>query len=241
MDATKELPIARLRSARRAALSVARAGVAVAFVTSMILDVAGERPPPRDRQPLPTFAMLSGASHVDPRLSRVASALTARSVEVRCWSARDWQRLSDEFYGNLRTARNRTVPAGSRLYGFVSRDHARVNLPATGCNALETVQRVHFWPAAKRTAVAVQLAHPTFVFAHELQHVRGVRSEARAECFGLQSVQQVAAALGAQSPQAGAMAQFAAHRLYSTDRSQASDECRNGGRLDLHPDSLAWP
>src|SRR5207247_1106013 len=104
METLEKLRIARPLDARRAGLWAARAAVAAAFLVAMILDVRGERPPPRDRQPLPTFAGRSGRSHVDPRLSGVARALTARSVEVRCWSARDWRRRSGEFYANLRTA-----------------------------------------------------------------------------------------------------------------------------------------
>ena len=241
METLEKLRIARPLDARRAGLWAARAAVAAAFLVAMNLDVRGERPPPRDRQPLPTFAGRSGRSHVDPRLSGVARALTARSVEVRCWSARDWRRRSGEFYANLRTARNRTVPDGSRLYGFVSGDRARVSLPTTSCNALETLRYVQAWPAASRPSIAVQLAQPTFVFSHELEHVRGTKSEVRADCFGLQSVREVAVALGAPAAQAGVMARYAASHLYPTNRPEASAECRNGGRLDLRPGSPQWP
>src|SRR5437762_13415225 len=72
METLEKLRIARPLDARRAGLWAARAAVAAAFLVAMILDVRGERPPPRDRQPLPTFAGRSGRSHVDPRLSGVA-------------------------------------------------------------------------------------------------------------------------------------------------------------------------
>jgi hypothetical protein len=83
------------------------------------------------------------------------------------------------------------------------------------------------------------------VLAHESYHLWGAREEAKAECYGLQSVFYVATRLGAPLDEAKALG-----RLYWTDvyRQHGSDwpryyspDCRSGGRLDLRPGDTRWP
>jgi hypothetical protein len=72
--------------------------------------------------------------------------------------------------------------------------------------------------------------------------VAGIRNEAKAECYGIQRTQTAAVWLGLTPGDGGYLA-----RLYWRDwyprapMAYRSDECRDGGRLDLHPHSRRWP
>ena len=85
----------------------------------------------------------------------------------------------------------------------------------------------------------VQAVH---TLAHEAVHLAGVRNEAEAECYGLQTVDLVAVRLGADLPTARALADYALARLYpSLPPHYRTDACRDGGPLDLVPDSATFP
>jgi hypothetical protein len=85
--------------------------------------------------------------------------------------------------------------------------------------------------------------YAVLVLSHESQHLRGVQSEADAQCYAIQTVARVAERLG--SPPAEARA-VAAHflavdePLMPTDYS-LPDGCVDGGSLDLDPQSSSWP
>lgn len=81
--------------------------------------------------------------------------------------------------------------------------------------------------------------------AHESYHVLGYTNEAQVDCYGMQSIWFVATRLGASLPEAQALAQLFAQRIYPLRRLQTptywSAECRDGGTYDLRPASHAWP
>jgi hypothetical protein len=219
-----------------AALWTGRAACAVSLVLSMAFSVIAEAGPPQDDGPLPRIGGPSTESRVDPLLSTVAGDLAGRPAEVRCWSREDWKKRGAEFAAELRTVHNRTVARDWQLLGFVSRDRRRLNLPAGTCSLLDVYR---WWPDSARTRW--YLAGAVQVFSHELVHLRGERSEVKAECWGLQSTRRVARRVGFAPEDADALAAYAWKELYRRERAKRSDECRNGGNLDLAPASPRWP
>lgn len=98
-------------------------------------------------------------------------------------------------------------------------------------------------PADCRYTVDITWALQTV--AHESYHLLGYTNEAQVDCYGMQSIWFVATRLGASLPEAQALAQLFAQRIYPLRRIETpaywSPECRNGGAYDLRPGSSAWP
>jgi hypothetical protein len=90
------------------------------------------------------------------------------------------------------------------------------------------------WPDA--------LAWSVETLAHESMHVSGIRDEAKAECYGMQRIPIAAAGLGRTADEGRYLATLYWRHWYPwITPSYRSQECRNGGRLDLHPASDVWP
>ena len=88
----------------------------------------------------------------------------------------------------------------------------------------------------------LELAWATSALAHESHHLGGVRNEAAAECYGLQSTALVARRLHAPSAYAQQLATYTFWNVRPpVDYGYFSPECRDGGTLDLHPASSIWP
>jgi hypothetical protein len=83
------------------------------------------------------------------------------------------------------------------------------------------------------------------VLAHEAWHLRGVRNEATTECYALQTGVEVGQRLGlSQGTARRLMRQQLTENALHSGSSPAylvSSDCRNGGRLDLHPASASFP
>jgi hypothetical protein len=219
---------------------------AVVVLANMFLSTAtaqapspDEGPPPdppdlRDAGPLPVIAGSSAESRIEPRFSRVASSLAGRRAQVRCWSPEDWEKRASEW------ARWPSTSWVGSWGGYTSADGERVNLAPAVCVLLTRLayQRVPVyedgWPDGLAWSVAL--------LAHEAQHVRGVLNEAKAECYGMQSVRTAAQALGRTAEEGRYLAWLYWENSYpSGDAPYRSRECRNGGSLDLHPRSDVWP
>ena len=204
---------------RRAALL----GVGIAAVLGVLVWL---NDPPSARGALPVLAGPSQLSRVDPELSAALTKLGGRRGEVRCWSISDWEERSAEFAA----ARGEPAVPGRVLAGYLSLDRERVNLPGRTCNRLASLG------LSRADAAAAK------VFAHELQHFRGVRDEALAECYGIQSIPSVAATLGLRGADARALALTAWTELYPTENPvYHAAGCVNGGPLDLRPTVADWP
>jgi hypothetical protein len=88
----------------------------------------------------------------------------------------------------------------------------------------------------------LELAWAASALAHESYHLRGVRNEAAAECYGLQSTAFAARRLHAPPAYAERLADYTFWNVRPpVDYGYFSPECRDGGTLDLHPSSSAWP
>jgi hypothetical protein len=90
-----------------------------------------------------------------------------------------------------------------------------------------------------------QTARAVAVLAHESWHLRGVRNEAVTECYALQSGVELGQRLGLSEGTARRlMRQQLAENALRTGSSaeyRVSAECRDGGELDLHPSTSAFP
>jgi hypothetical protein len=94
------------------------------------------------------------------------------------------------------------------------------------------------------TAAAWVAVAAVWTLAHEATHLSGVADEAAADCRSMQHVEQVAVALGF-DPQVARLMGSIAWSLYQTwptvKPGYWSPDCRDGGALDVHPESGVWP
>jgi hypothetical protein len=181
---------------------------------------------PNDGGPLPTIAGFAPESRIEPDLTRVARQLAGRG-EVRCWSAADWERRADELRGLAHRLFGGRLRDHNYLNGYVSAGADRVNLPNRMCFRLESIM-------AGATPDPF-IAYAARVFAHELTHLKGEKSEAKASCYGLQTVRSVAQALGASTAYADELAALA------WEQYPYRPSCHDDDELDLHPESSRWP
>ena len=79
--------------------------------------------------------------------------------------------------------------------------------------------------------------------SHEPFHITGDRDEARVNCHGLQRISMIAQALGDTPDDAEQIARFVQQYVIPSQPSQywLPSDCRDGGALDLNPDSSVWP
>lgn len=98
---------------------------------------------------------------------------------------------------------------------------------------------------SRATREGSQTARAIAVLAHEAWHLRGESDEATTECYGLQSGVELGRRLGLDEDAARhMMAQQLTENMLRGPESleyRVSDECRDGGRLDLDPESRAFP
>jgi hypothetical protein len=176
-------------------------------------------------QPLPAIAAPSGRSRIEPVFGRVASALAGRAVEVRCWSAADWPKV--------------TVLDPVETGGFADLATGTVNLPPNVCGPLDTLAYTPSHRFAAPTWEGIAAAH---VLAHEAAHLGGAgSSEARAECAAVQTTARAAELLGTDARYARWMASLDWAHLYpGLPASYRSPDCTPGGALDLHL-ADGWP
>ena len=176
-------------------------------------------------RPLPAIAAPSSASRIEPVFGRVASALAGRPVEVRCWSAADWPRV--------------TVLDPVQTGGFADLGAGTVNLPPSVCGPLDSLAYSASHRFAYPTWEAIAAAH---VLAHEAAHLGDAgTSESRAECDAVQTTERAAELLGADAAYARWMAALDWSHLYPRlPGSYRSERCAPGGPLDLHL-AEGWP
>lgn len=193
-----------------------------------------ERPGLAWERSLPVRTGLTDVSRIEPNLGRVASRIAGRKVEVRCWSEDDWEVVSAEWQAI--NGRKEWWPAG-----FADTNSNRAHLSSQVCEPLARFTYGLYAPYGNTESL--QLAEAFVVFAHEAEHLYDPKaSEARVECLAMQHVRGLVARGGRGRSYANEMAglayQIAYPRLDSIYRSR---HCRNGGRLDRHPDSNVWP
>jgi hypothetical protein len=188
---------------------------------------------------LPSIEGPSGKSRVEPTFTHVAAVISGYGTEVRCWSVADWRKREAEW------GRWRGRPLGA-WGGYTARwpwipNAYRIHLSPSICASLvrlayeDVPVQEDPWPEALAWSVAA--------LAHESQHVRGIGNEARAECYGVQAIQRTTEALGRSASEGRYLAALYWRDGYSkqTNEEYRSDECRDGGKLDVRPETHVWP
>ena len=184
-------------------------------------------------RPLPVVGGDRETTRIEPRFGQIATRLANRPVQVRCWSKRDWPRV----YADWRAFSNdRDIPAG-----FVaSYDRGRLNLDPDGCAGLVRLAYRHDVPDGG--AELVDVAFAVDLLAHEVEHLVSPASEAVTECRAMQSIREYARALGATPAEAARLAEVYWTEAYPENaREYRTEQCRDGGPLDLDPGSSVWP
>ncbi len=164
-------------------------------------------------------------------LAAIASRLAQRRVSVRCGATHSAEALGEVWFVNGKPTGYAVISAGtcSRLAAFAADPAAfdPAGCPGPRCADIE------------QTALALQ------VVSHESYHLWGAAEEAKAECYGLQSLFYVASRLGAPLVEAKALGRLYWSDVYRQHGAQwpqyYSADCRNGGRLDLRPADERWP
>ena len=170
------------------------------------------------------------------RLSAIASELAGRDVRVEC-------------QGAVGAAVDVSTESGSVWFYEDGRPADVATLKRDVCAELVAFARGHggerfecLEGAAACEFDALKGLHALQTLAHEAWHLAGERSESVAECYALQTVELVAKRLGAAQTRAQAAARAVFGELYPRMPSAyRSLDCRDGGPLDLRPDSPAWP
>jgi hypothetical protein len=173
----------------------------------------------------------------EARLGEVASAIAQRNVGVNCPGF--WRRLVDVGSED-----------GSVGFDVAGRPTDGARLSGRTCDRLEDFSRAETKPAfdcllpddrACRREV-VETARALSTLAHEAYHLAGVRDEAAAECYAIQTVDFVTESLGSTAAQGRIVAAWAARTSARTHSPEYhSQECRRNGALDLEPRSASWP
>jgi hypothetical protein len=176
------------------------------------------------------------AAQSEARYARVASEVARRTVRVRCQSL-------------LGALLDVGANAGTVWFDAAGNPADETNLTRGVCRGL---RRFAADPATRDLDCvreddecprgAFDLVQALHTLAHESVHLAGVQNEAAAECYGLQTMDLVALRLGADRLTARALADYTYAHLYpALPQHYRSDECRDGGPLDLVPQSSVFP
>jgi hypothetical protein len=175
------------------------------------------------------------AAH-EARLGAIASEIAGRPVEVRC-------------QGRFSAAFDVTAESGTVQFDASGQPADWADLKRGICTSLARFGSEHrqekFGCAHDPLACDLDVLrsiHALETVAHEAWHLAGHADEATAECYALQRIAFVAAALGAPVEQGTELARTAFVVLYPQMPEQyRSSECRDGGSLDLTPGSSIFP
>jgi hypothetical protein len=196
--------------------------------------LVNDKVPPGGAQRLPILDGSAGRNRINPRYGRAAALLVEKRVEVRCWEKRAWRRLLRE--ARLATGTSFRPRATAGYTGIAS---SRVQLSPLVCGALDRLTYDRARPRDPEGRLLMSVAVGSL--AHEAFHGGGVINEAAAECYGMQRLSKTALELGVPAGYADELARFAWETYDLLPRAYRSPECRNGGQLDLDPNSDIWP
>jgi hypothetical protein len=192
--------------------------------------------------PPPTLARAEAGRtrQLEGFLSDVSGDVAGRPVTLHCETAAEWE------------ATEAAAKVEGHLLGYVFENARAVHLAPSLCYALHRLRYMH--PDPDLTCLArsrdagqplcpprvSELIRSAVTLAHEAYHVGGELNEKRAQCFGLQGAAHVAQRLGIPPSLSDQIAWYA-WRFSEAPKSYDSPECREGGKLDLDPDSTTFP
>jgi hypothetical protein len=161
-------------------------------------------------------------SGLDPRLGRVAAALTGFGVPVWCWSSADWDKRTTQ-----RARRWKTEKLGPWA-GYTFASPPAIHLSPEICAVLRHLAEND--APIKRYVARDPRAWALFALAHEAYHAQGVLDEAEASCYGMQSIARLARLLGRAAAEGRRLATLFWEDWYAELRpSYRSSECRVSG------------
>jgi hypothetical protein len=154
------------------------------------------------------------------RFSEAASEIAEKPVSVACDEARD-------YVGYVQHTDGIAIVGGDRTY--------------VTPEICFTLYRLAFEGEERGS----QTGRAVAVLAHEAWHLKGERDEGTTECYALQSGVELGQLLGLDEDAARRLMaqQLTENRLrgLQTVEYRVSDECRDGGQLDLAPSSRSFP
>ncbi|MEX2006730.1 MAG: hypothetical protein WD877_00940 [Candidatus Saccharimonadales bacterium] len=242
----------------RVLLIVCLLGVLALPATALADD--GEMPPPCDNTipgnvcpqgpPPEIIVKLSGRlpvggwkirqTRIDPLYSQVASTISGVSnAQVRCWSEADWAFLGPYFGSPY--AFVLTVAVSQFWNGDITGiPDDKAHFSPEICAQLDLMTYGHKRPRVLNTKVL--MANALNALAHEPWHIAGVMDEMVAQCYALQSIEQVGIMIGLPRVYAHEMGQVAWKYIQTTAPLfyQNPRACRDGGPLDRNT-GLGWP
>lgn len=181
---------------------------------------------------LPVVARASEDSRVERTLSRVAGEIAHSQVEARCWSDAEWEEVVREL-----SAFSATPPDYA---GFVAFDDERLHLAPFVCSPLADL--VYRDEQPRKGVAKTALAFAVVALTHEAGHLLGGASEAVTECYAMQRADAVAVRLGASRRYARELVELYWREEYPAHTAEYfSEDCRDGGALDLDRESDVWP
>ena len=165
------------------------------------------------------------------QLAQIASDLAGRAVGVRC----------PGFFSSLVRVR---TEAGYVKFDRDGNPADDMSLSPETCKALRHLDRVDFSCIARGDCSFKQFksAYAAKTLAHESFHLRGIQSEATAECYAMQNTAYVAEQRGVDGATAQRLQKWVYLKGYpNLPDEYRSAECRDGGRLDLRPETPGFP
>jgi len=177
-----------------------------------------------------------GKAAEESRLGAIAGEIARRPVSIHC-------------QGAVGEAIDVTAESGSVEFDSNGRPADVADIKRRACQRLQDFRKVRtsrkfgcLDRPSSCDASVVNDAIALDVLAHESWHLEGNQNEAVTECYALQTVGFVATKLGSDNVQARGLARLVHLLVYPQMPDEyRSDECRDGGALDLRPDSSAWP
>jgi hypothetical protein len=177
------------------------------------------------------FARREDRIHQQATLAAIAAELAGRPVAVRC-------------PGFLKSLVRVGTEAGYVKFDADGHPANSTELAPETCSALRHLDRVDFSCVERDTCTYKEFkaAWAAHTLAHESFHLRGFQAEAIAECYALQNTAFVAERLGVDEATAQRLQKWVYTDGYPNEPEEyRSDECRDGGRLDLRPQAAAFP
>lgn len=181
---------------------------------------------------IPVLRGPSTRSRQDPLYTKIATELVGKHAPVYCWNAADWNSL------HVRR-REQSGEGLSWVLGYVFRGSTAINLAPEVCNRLDLLAYKRSRP---RGNARIDFAEAVDTLMHEAIHALGNTDEAVTECYSLQFMDWAAMKLGTNLAYARDMSTLAWRVIYPRIPPQyRTDECYNGGPLDLFPKTDIWP
>jgi hypothetical protein len=186
-------------------------------------------------------------SWLDPVLGDVVTMIThqdngvwghnSQKGRVRCWSRVGWKTQQAKWTRRYGRTRGPLDAWRSFTIGVPRRE---IELSPNVCGELSTLQNdpLPVW----RSDSAYALAYAVGALAHEARHFAGALDEWSTECYGMQSIRDVAVKLGRTPKEGRYLASLYWKQIYPRESlAYRMPQCRNGGEFDLRPHSDAWP